>query len=186
MSRPGALALASALGTAGLLALAGCGGGDDARPTTTVRAEAALAVDEIAAAIAAVEEARGGPQRYTEINANVEGVTLFVAVDATSEVDYFYADGVLEPAGAPVARSSPAFALDGVASDIAPELVRATQERFPGATVTALALAQLGGDGVGGGEGAPVWALRSRSARGGVLDVVYSPACELISVAEPG
>lgn len=167
------------VGTA-LLALAACGGGDDGGPATTVRTGAALAVDQIAPAIAAVEAARGGPQRFTEINTNVEGVTLFVAVDATSEVDYFYADGVLEPAGAPVAQSSPAFALDGVARDIAPELVRATQERFPGATVTALALAQLGGD------AGPVWALRSRSVRGGVLDVVYSPAGELISVAEPG
>ena len=145
---------------------------------TAVRAGTVLAVADVAPAIAAVETARGGPQRYTEINANADGVSLFVAVDERHEVAYLYADGVLGRPDPPVALTSAPFTLAGVNRELAPDLVRRTQQQLPGAEVTALALVQPPEVGL-------VWALKSRSPRGGVLNVLYSPTGQLLSVA-PG
>ena len=160
-------------------ALAACSDGDGDRTIdTAVRVGTVLAVDEVAPAIAALEAARGGAQRYTEINANADGVSLFVAVDEGHEVAYLYADGVLGPPDPPVPLTGAPFTLDGVDRHLAPELVRRTQQQLPGAEVTALALVQPPDVGL-------VWALKSRSPRGGVLNVLYSPTGQLLSVA-PG
>lgn len=163
--------------------LAGCSGKGEAipapAPDTAVRATTVLAVDQLAPAVAAVEAARGGPQRYTEVNANADGVSLFVVVDDQHEAAYFFRSGALEAPGEPVALSATPFTLAGVDPTSAPELVRGTQQRFPGAQVTALALVQPSGR-------APVWALKCRSARGGVLDVVYSATGVLVSVSPAG
>jgi hypothetical protein len=140
---------------------------------TTVRTDTALRVDLVASAITAVETERGGPQRYTEINVNPEGVSLFVAIDDTSEAAYFY-DGVLDSGTAPTALTSTPFALDGVGQELAPDLVKRTQADLPGSQVTQLALVTTPDLGL-------VWALASRSARGGTLNVFYSPSGALLS-----
>jgi len=140
---------------------------------TTVRTGTVLRVDLVAPAIAAVETERGGPQRYTEINVNPEGVTLFVAVDDASEVAYFF-DGVLDTGAAPAPLTGTPYTLDGVGRELPPDLVRRTQADLPGSQVTQLALVTTPDLGL-------VWALASRSARGGMLNVFYSPSGELLS-----
>lgn len=140
---------------------------------TTVRTDTVLRVDLIAPAIDAVEAERGGPQRYTEINVNPEGVTLFVAIDDANEVAYFY-DGDLDAGAAPTPLTSTPYALDGVGRELAPDLVKRTQADLPGSQVTRLALVTTPDLGL-------VWALASRSARGGMLNVFYSPSGALLS-----
>lgn len=140
---------------------------------TTVRTDTLLRVDLVAPAIAAVEGERGGPQRYTEINVNPEGVTLFVAVDDATEVAYFY-DGVLDAGAAPAPLTGTPYSLDGVGRELAPDLVQRTQADLPGSQVTQLAFVTTPDLGL-------VWALASRSARGGTLNVFYTPSGELLS-----
>lgn len=132
---------------------------------------------DIPAAVRAVEQAVGGPQRYTEINANADGVTLFVTSGDTDEVSYFFHDGTLDPPSAPSPRQDEPFALDGVPLDVGAQLVTRIEQEFKGAVVTRLALIDLPDQG-------PGWALTHRSASGGLLNSFYSPTGE-VKVAVP-
>jgi hypothetical protein len=87
------LLLSTAL--AGLLVLlTACSGegGDAAGATasTTVKLGTELRVQDLPAAVAAVEADLGGPQRYAEINLTTGGVNLFVASSDTEELAYYY------------------------------------------------------------------------------------------------
>jgi len=164
-----------ALAVAVVVALLPACGGDDDPPSTTT-STTVLAVDDVVPAIAAVEAARGGAQQYTEINVNADGVSLFVLDASGQELAYFYGNGALQDPGAPTPSTGAPFTLDAVDRGVAPTLVRETQERFPGAEVTALALVSTPDTGL-------TWALKSRSPRGGVLNVLYSPNGELVSVS---
>lgn len=145
-------------------------------PDTPVRSDTVLAVDDLPAAVAAVEAERGGPQRYTEINVIPDGVNLFVALSERQEVSYFHgADGLEEPSP-PQPASGTAFELGDTPLDLAGQLVRDVQTRFPGAEVVSVALVEAPDLGL-------VWALRSRSSRGGVLEVLFSSDGRLLSVA---
>ncbi len=135
-----------------------------------------LEVTDIPAAVRAVEAARHGRSRYVEINASADGVNVFVADSPTTEVAYFYAGGKLQPPGAPEAQASPPFDLGTIDPAVGARLVQQTQDHFPGATVTEVALLEVGDQGLR-------WALRSRSSRGGLLDSFYTPNGELASVA---
>jgi hypothetical protein len=132
--------------------------------------------DEIPAAVHAVEQATGGPQRYTEINANTDGVTLFVASGETDEVSYFFHDGTLDAPSSPTPRQNPPFALDGVPLDVAARVVTRIEDQFKGAVVTKLALIDLPDQGLG-------WAVTHRSASGGLLNSFYAPTGEVKAVA---
>jgi hypothetical protein len=177
------LLFALGLGLAGLGAVAACSSdssgspGSAATPTrpAPVTQGTVLKVGDLAAAVQAVEATRGGPQRYVELNATPDGVNVFVA-DAGDELAYYYTGGQVQPPGAPVPQSSPPFTLDGVDLGLAPALVERTQQRFPGSVVTSLALVDVDDQGLR-------WALRSRSARGGLVNVFYTPTGELASVA---
>jgi hypothetical protein len=125
--------------------------------------------------VAAVEAERGPGQRYTEINATPEGVNVFVAVDGSDEVACYFTEGRLEPPGEATPQTSTPFTLDGIDLSLGDRLVQQTVERFPGATVVSAALVQLP-------EGLR-WAVRSRSAQGGLLNILFSPTGELLSVA---
>ena len=155
--------------------LTGCSGGEPASPATTAAAGSELRTADFPAAVAAVEAELGPGQRYVEINATPEGVNVFVAVDASDEVAYYFTDGRLEPPGEAAPRTSTPFTLDGIDLSLGERLVRETEERFPGATVVSAALVQLP-------EGLR-WALRSRSSQGGLLNVLFTPTGELTSVA---
>lgn len=135
-----------------------------------------LKVADFPAAVAAVEAERGGAQQLVEVNATPDGVNVFVPADDANEVAYFYADGQLQAPGAPAPISSAAFDRAGIDLGLGAALVQRTQEQFPGATVVSVALLQLPDQGVR-------WALRSRSARGGLLNAIYTATGELVSVA---
>jgi len=135
-----------------------------------------LKVADFPAAVAAVEAARGGPQQLVEVNANADGVNVFVAADPETEVSYFYTGGALQAPGQPVPISSAPFDHTGIDLTLGTELVQRTQDQFPGATVVSVALVQVPDDGLR-------WAIRSRSSRGGLLNVLYSPTGDLVTVA---
>lgn len=80
--------------------------------------EAPLRIELIGEAIAAVEAALGGPQRYFEVNATPTLVNLFVAVDdATAAVAYTFIGGVLGEPAEQKEASGPTFAAADVAFD---------------------------------------------------------------------
>jgi hypothetical protein len=86
--------------------------------------EAPLRIELIGDAIAAVEGALGGPQRYFEVNATPTLVNLFVAVDdETAAVAYTYIGGELDKPAAKKEASGPTFAAAAVVFD--PERVLA-------------------------------------------------------------
>jgi hypothetical protein len=134
-----------------------------------------LKVAEVPAAVAAVQQALGGAQQYTEINVISSGVNMFVA-SSGQERAYFYTDGSLQPPGAPAATETTPFGLDGVDLTAPARLVPDAQHRFPGAVVETVALVRTSDLGL-------VWGLRTRSSRGGVLNVLYSPDGRLLAVS---
>jgi hypothetical protein len=180
--RSSQLLFALGLGLTGLGAVAACSSDSSGAPssaatptTVPVTQGTVLKVGDLAAAVQAVEATRGGPQRYVELNATPDGVNVFVA-EAGDELAYYFTGGQLQPPAAPVPQSSPPFTLDGVDLGLAPALVERTQQQFPGSVVTSLALVDVDDQGLR-------WALRSRSARGGLVNVFYTPTGELASVA---
>jgi len=97
--------------------------------------EAPVRVEWITAAIAAVEQSLGGPQRYFEINASPTVVNLFVALeDGTKAVSYVSIDGVLADPTEPIAASGPTFAASAVAFDPT-RVLAATIAQLPTSTV---------------------------------------------------
>jgi hypothetical protein len=175
--RPLLVLVTAAVALLGLVACSSDEGGRGAGSSTTVKQGSELRAGDLGAAVAAVEAALGGPQQYAEINATTEGVNVFVASSATEEVAYFYRsdDAALDPPAGPDPLQSTPFALDGVDVGIAPSLVQQLQEQFPGSEVVQLALVDIEEQGL-------VWALRSRSARGGLLNVFFSPSGALLAV----
>jgi hypothetical protein len=159
-----------------VLAAACSDGGGQAAPTTTVAAGTDLRVRDVEAAVRAVEAARGGPQRYTEINAITTGVNVFVAVSDTDELDYFFTGGGLTEPEAPKPLAGEPFTLEGVDLTAPARLVDDVHERFPGSRVTQVALVRLPDLGL-------VWGVRSRSSRGGDLNVFFTPDGRLQTVA---
>jgi hypothetical protein len=99
----------AAVAAALLVVGAACGGGKGPeRP----------ALDQIAPAIAAVEEKLGGPQQYFEINATPQAVNLFVADAAkTTVTPYVYLDGALAESGQPAGAEGNTFAASALTFD---------------------------------------------------------------------
>lgn len=122
----------------------------------------------IAEAVAAVERARGGPQRYTDLNVTPDGVNVFVALGDGTELAYFWSAGRLEPPTAPSPATLASFELTGVDLAVAPKLIEAVRARFPTGRVEALALLRRSDAGV-------VWTVGYRSAQGGLLTVLFGP-----------
>ncbi|HEX9260707.1 MAG TPA: hypothetical protein VF855_14295 [Acidimicrobiales bacterium] len=156
-----------------LSVLAGCAGDDDSEVLPR------LQVGQIAPAVRAVEAKTGGAQRYSEINATPEGVNLFVTAGEDDEQAWFYADGRLSGPGEPKKREGDSFDLGGVTIDAAPRLVDQVEKQFPGARVVRVALLVVDDQGL-------VWAVRSRSAKGGELALFYTPGGALLSVSPIG
>lgn len=133
-------------------------------------------VEDVRAAVDAVEAQRGGPQEFFEVTATPQVTNVFVAVDGgTSAVAYAYLDGTLQPPAPPVAGASGrTFAAEAI--DFDEERVLATiADELPDATVDALS--------VEGGPGGSVrYVAAVRSAAGGVLDVVVAADGAILSV----
>jgi hypothetical protein len=176
------------------LAVAACSSGDDggdagapdggdttpATASAEVQTTTPLQADEIPAAVAALEQRLGGPQEYTEINAIPEGVNLFVAIEEGQEAPWFYrSEGGLEPPPAFSDAAGEPFSVEGVDLALADDLVLQVQRQFPGAVVTSVALLDVPDQGL-------VWALRSQSPRGGVLQVTFSTDGRVLSATPSG
>ncbi len=151
----------------------GDGGGDDRGDDGGVTP---AFVEDVRAAVDAVEAERGGPQEYFEVTATPQVTNVFVAVDrGTSAVAYAYLDGALEAPAPPVAGASgQTFVAEAIAFD--EQLVLSTiADELPDATVDALS--------VEGGPGGSVrYVAAVRSAAGGVLDVVVAGDGTILSV----
>lgn len=148
---------------------AGCSGDDDGSSTTTVAEGGGLPlrIDEMSAAVAAVEAELGGEQRYFEVNATPTLVNLFVAgTDATTATAYVY-DAVNETLGDP-SEPQPAsgntftwsqadFHPANVATDALGQLPNALPRTFAVTAASADAVQYL---------------VTLESTQGGVLDVL--------------
>jgi hypothetical protein len=166
---------------------AGCSDGDDTRSPGSPRSDAGVATDApvagptelpeaVLAALAAVDEALGGPQTYFEVTATAQFTNVFVAVDdATAAVPYVVRDGAVE-APAPTLEdvSGFTFVAADVVFDAAVVLGRVATE-LPGATIQSLSVE-------GADTGAPRLVVAVLSGQGGRLDVVVTPDGAIISV----
>ena len=117
---------------------------------------------EIPAAVAASKA-----QRFTEINASVDGVTLFIA-DGALERSVVYRSGRLDAPSAPQNGSGNPFDAAKVRLSLGADLVKQVEAQFPGSRVTTVALLEVPPNGL-------VWALRSRSSKGGLLNLLFTP-----------
>jgi len=138
-----------------------------------------LHLADIPAAVHAVEAARRGPQRYTEVNATTGGVNVFVALDGGKESSYFYDGCRLSEAGAPLVAQGTTFALEGASLDVVTTLPASVEQKLPGSLIENVALVDVAPDGV-------VWAVRVRAAKGGLINLRFSPAGALISAVDAG
>jgi hypothetical protein len=148
-------------------------------PSTTDAA--AARIDDVAPAIAAVEAARGGPQRYTEINANESVVNLFVALPDGTEVAYVFRDGKLEPPAEPTAQQPGAKPFDLASVDLAAVsgFEALLEHDLPDTVLRRLTLVEIPDKGLN-------WVATVVNSKGSPIDVVFSPSGALIgAVANP-
>lgn len=108
-----------------------------------------------------------GARMFTEINVGVDGVTMFV-VDGATERSVTYATGKLGDSSPPAPLEGTPFDASRVRLDVGAELVKRVEQQFPGSRVTAVALLEVPPNGL-------VWGLRSRSAKGGLLNLLFTP-----------
>jgi hypothetical protein len=152
--------------------IAACSGGSD-EPAS---GSGDSFVNDIAAAAAAVNEARGGPQEFFEITATPQLTNVFVAIDGgTAAVPYVYLDGELQaPAPRIDGATGQTFTADAIDFDAATVLV-GVENDLPTATIDAFS--------VEGGPGGFVrYVVSARSEQGGVLDIVVAPSGAVIEV----
>lgn len=144
----------------GILLTSGKG---SSKPRLAVRAA------DVPAAVRAVEAKLGGAQRFTEVNAGVDVVNVFVAgPDGTESPWQFGSSGLEGPAPSQAAGADhPAFALDGVDIDRADRVAREATDQFPTATMTRFALRRAS-------DGSVVWSVGLRSAQGGLIEVTFA------------
>jgi len=137
-----------------------------------------LRVDLIDDAIAAVEDERGGPQEFFEINATPNLVNLFVAdTDAGQAIPYIYVDGALT-AEDPSDATGNTFPSSAVVLDPSAVTGRVSQE-LPDSIQEAFVIE-------GGPEGSIRRTIVLTSASGGQLLVVVGPDGAITSVDAVG
>lgn len=132
-------------------------------------------VDDVRAAIDAVEAELGAGQRFFEVTSNAQFTNVFVAVDdATAALPYAFVDGALQPpAPKQTGAEGQTFGREDVVFD--PELVVAgVAAQLPETSVDAISVY---GDGVGA-----TYVLAATSPSGGFLDIVVGPDGQVFSV----
>ena len=170
-----------------LVAVAACsddGGGSDitGNSTTTVADMSAPdpstretpMVEEIGAAITALEAQLGGPQQYFEVNATSKLVNLFVSLnDGAIAQPWVYLGGQLTSQEGQAAGGG-TFAATDLDFDPATVLSKVLTE-LPGATIESF---YINGDGKGNVQ----YGALVTSAQGGGLDVLLGPNGEILAV----
>ena len=156
----------------GALVLAGCAGGDDVSPDTTLSfgpqacapSEPSLVVDQIDDAVAAVEAELGGPQLYFEINATPLLVNLFVAdASAATVTPFAYVGGELSSEAAIEGATGNAFVASAI--DLDPQLVLScVTDQLPASVLDVFFVE-------GGPEGAVKYTVLTSNEQGGQLSV---------------
>jgi len=165
-----AIVAAVLAGAVGAMAMTACGGGDDEalRPR----------LDQVVAAIDALEAELGGPQSYFEITADPQSVRLFVAVDDATQVQrYVFIGGELAPAGDPEGASGGTFTADALDFDAA-TVFDQIEADLDDPDVVLLSIA-------GDGTGAVEYQATVQSDEGGTLEIVLGPDGAVRSAA-PG
>lgn len=132
-------------------------------------------VEEIAAAVAALEAEMGGPQEYFEINATAQLINLFVALNDGAVVQpWLYVDGTLTSSEGMDVESGGTFTGDLL--DFDPDAIFTKLEtEVPGATIETF---YIHGD----GQGNVLYGALVTSARGGGLEVILGPDGSVKSV----
>ena len=148
------------------------GGLDPTAPC--MAADPPLRVDEISAAVTAVEAERGGAQRYYEINANDLLVNLFVASDGDTATPYVFIGGALTAGEPVVGASGNTFA--GASLVFEPRLVMScVVAQLPESTPTAFEI-------VGGPESAVRYSVVTASSVGGQLVIEVAGDGSVVAV----
>ena len=132
-----------------------------------------LPVKDVPAAVAAMQVVAPGAQ-FTEINVAPDGVNLFVVTSPGKEKSYLYAAGRLSDASPEQPSEGEPFPITGVPLDQAAKVAAFATKQFKGATVTSVALVVVKPSGL-------VWAVRSQSEQGGLLNTLFSPDGQIIS-----
>ncbi len=149
----------------------GCSGSDRA-PRTRLR------LDDVAPAVAAVEQARGGSPRYTEINVGPDLVNLFVVVDDLTELAFVYRSGRLEAPdrATPRVAGSVPFAVDGVDLEAIASIDETLGRELPDSALTRLGLLDAPPSGL-------AWRALMASAKGGTFEVVVGLDGSIVGAA---
>ena len=148
------------------VAAAGCSD-DDAGSDTDF-------VNDIDAAVQAVEAELGPGQQFFEVTATAQLTNVFVATDgATAAIPYVYLDGELGPPAPSLAASGHTFAAEQIDIDEEAILSQVVEE-VPDATIESLS--------VEGGDDSVRYVVAVRSPAGGVLDVTVSPDGAVLEV----
>lgn len=133
-------------------------------------------VENIQAAIDAVEAERGPGQKYFEVTATPQLTNVFVATDeATAAIPYVYLDGELQaPAPTMTGVSGFTFGADQVEFDEGAVLSQIA-DQVPDSTIESLSVE-------GGQDDTVRYVASVRSAAGGFLDVTVSPDGAVLEV----
>lgn len=165
------------------LLIGGCGSDEPERDASLIAepgvdvepTEAPAYVDDVLAAIDAVEAELGGPQEFFEVTANAQFTNVFVAVEGgAAVVPYLFVDGELQPPAPQVdGASGETFSRDDV--DFDPDrVVGVAQAQLSDSTIDSLSV-------YGTGIGA-TYLLSATSGSGGILDIVVGPDGSVFSV----
>jgi hypothetical protein len=162
-----------------------CSGGDDAAPPGSLPVNDALCLDGerasqpvvemIDPAIAAVDELYGSPQRYFEVSADAQRVSLIVAVgDGTAEQVFFCGSGGRTPPESLGDADGSTFPGDAI--DIDPESIfDQIDDELDDPDIIDFAT-------VGAGDDEVVHDATVQSDSGGILLVLLSPDGEVLAV----
>ena len=122
-------------------------------------------VDQVAAAVDALETELGGPQQFFEINATAQLINLFVALNNGAVVQpWLYVDGTLTSSEGQAVESGGTFTADLLDFDAA-TIFSKLEAEVPGATIESF---YIHGD----SQGHVLYGTFVTSSRGGALEII--------------
>ncbi len=135
-----------------------------------------LPVNDVPAAVRAVEalSASNDARNYTEINVVPDGVNVFAVTSAGKERAYLYSGDKLGEPGPETPSEGEPFTLRGIPLEQAAKVSAYVTKQFKGSIVAQVALVVVKPNGL-------VWAVRSQSGKGGLLNTLFSPDGKIIS-----